>query len=186
MRISATLAAGSLLAFLLAFPAAAHDSGEAHSGASQCHHDGATPHEAAASEPVEAGDLVISAYWTRATLPNQKVGGGYLTIENTGDEGDRLTGVASPVTDRAEMHEMSVEDDVMTMRRIDGGLAIPAGETVAFEPGGYHLMFQDLAEGFVEGGSVSVTLQFEKAGEVTLALPVLPAGTRDAGGAHRH
>lgn len=130
--------------------------------------------------PATLGELVISDYWSRATLPNQKVGGGYLAIENRGSEDDRLVSVSSPVTDRAEIHAMEMNGDVMTMRRLDDGLAIPAGETVELAPGGLHLMLQELQEGLVEGETVEVTLGFEKAGEVTLTLPILAIGAEDS------
>lgn len=170
--------------------AAATEGGEhAHGHAAHAHGDHAHGGDAAMSaevEPVTVGDLTISGYWTRATLPNQRVGGGYLVVQNAGSDDDRLVAVTSPVTERSEIHEMAVENDVMTMRRLDDGIAIPAGESIALEPGGYHLMFQDLSEGFVEGETVSVTLEFENAGEVTLDLPVLPAGSRAAGGSQEH
>ena len=170
--------------------AAETEAGEhAHGHAARAHGGHAHGAEAAADaevQPVTVGDLTISGYWTRATLPNQRVGGGYLTVENIGGDEDRLVAVSSPVTERAEIHEMAVENDVMTMRRLDDGIAIPAGESIALEPGGFHLMFQDLSEGFEEGETVSVTLAFENAGEVTLDLPVLAAGSRQAGGAHEH
>ncbi|MGY3118316.1 copper(I)-binding protein [Bradyrhizobium sp. S3.14.4] len=41
----------------------------------------------AAAEDVKAGDLVISQAWSRATPGGAKVAGGYLTIENKGDNG---------------------------------------------------------------------------------------------------
>lgn len=128
------------------------------------------------------GDLSISGAWVRATLPNQKVGGGYLTIENTGSDDDRLTAVSAPITERAEIHEMSMENDIMTMRRMDDGLAVPAGQSVQLEPGGLHLMFQDLDEPIQDGDTVPVTLTFERAGEVTVQMPVLPASAGRGGG----
>lgn len=165
-----TMFAAGLLAVIAAIPPAQADAVD----------------ETATESAVDVGDLIISGFWTRATLPGQKVGGGYMSIENTGSENDRLISLASPATDRVEVHEMSVENDIMTMRKVDGGLDIPAGERVTLAPGGYHLMFQDLREGFVEGESIELTLGFDKAGAVTLDLPVRPAGSRDAGGHDHH
>jgi copper(I)-binding protein len=75
-----------------------------------------------------------------------------------------------------EVHEMVLHGDVMRMRELEGGLPIPAGETVALQPGGYHVMFMDLAGPFEAGQSVEVTLTFEKAGDLTLTMPVVPRG----------
>src|SRR5690606_38647728 len=54
------------------------------------------------------GPLNISLPFTRATLPNAPVGGGYLTIENTGTEADRLVSASSPVASDVQIHEMAM------------------------------------------------------------------------------
>lgn len=127
---------------------------------------------AAAEDAVTAGDLEIGAAWARAMLAGQKAAGGYLTISNKGAEADRLVGAASPLAGKVEVHTMEVVKDVMTMRPVEGGLEIPAGGTVELKPGGYHIMFMDVKTPFAEGGSVPVTLEFEKAGAVEVSLPV--------------
>ena len=71
-----------------------------------------------AAAPVTLGSLEISGAFTRATLPNAPVGGGFLTITNTGAEPDRLVSVTSPVSGDVQMHEMAMEDDVMKMQRL--------------------------------------------------------------------
>jgi copper(I)-binding protein len=119
-----------------------------------------------------AGDIMIEGFWARAMLPNQPVAGGFLTLTNGGDADDRIVKAVSPRAGRMELHEMLMEGDVMKMREVEGGIAIPAGQTVELKPGGLHLMFFDIAERFEEGQTVPVTLTFEKAGEVTLELPV--------------
>lgn len=127
---------------------------------------------------VVLGDISLSGHWTRAMLPGQKAGGGFVTIVNNGGDDDRLVSVSTPGVKRAEIHEMSVVDDVMKMRPLAEGLPLPAGETVELKPGGYHLMFMGVEEPFEEGGMVPVVLTFEKAGDVELMLPILPAGTK--------
>ena len=124
---------------------------------------------------VHLGSLNISAPFTRATLPNAPVGGGFVSIENTGAEADRLVSATSPAAKVVQIHEMAMEGDVMKMRELTDGLEIPAGETVTLSPGGLHLMFMSLNQAFVEGETVPVTLVFEKAGSVELELPVLGA-----------
>lgn len=119
------------------------------------------------------GDINISLPFTRATLPNAPVGGGFLTIENAGTEADRLVSATSPVSDDVQIHEMSMEGDVMKMRALPDGIELPAGETVTLAPGGYHLMFMAIKQPFVEGETVPVTLTFEKAGSVELELPIM-------------
>lgn len=131
----------------------------------------------------KAGSITVSKPWIKAMLPGQKVGGGYLVIENGGKAADRLVSVSSPAA-WVEIHEMSMANDVMKMRKVEGGLDVPAGGTVALEPGGYHLMFKDVEKPFEAGDTIALTLTFEKAGKVVLKAPVLPADARSAGGAH--
>ncbi|MCR4265612.1 DUF1775 domain-containing protein [Nitratireductor sp. ZSWI3] len=122
-----------------------------------------------------AGDLKITGAWARAMLPGQPSGGGYLSIENTGSTRDRLLSVSSPLAGKVEVHTMEMKNEVMVMRPVEGGIEIPAGETVTLEPGGLHIMFMQVGDPFKEGGAVPVTLEFEKAGTLELELPVGPA-----------
>jgi len=129
-------------------------------------------HHGAMAAPAETsiGDLTISGAFTRATLPNAPVAGGFLTLTNNGTAEDRLVAVQSPIAKEGQIHEMTMEGDVMKMRRLSEGLVIPAGETVVLEPGGYHMMFMGLTGPIAEGDAVPVTLTFEKAGAITLDL----------------
>ena len=140
---------------------------------------------ASADMPLQLGDLTLTAPFSRATPPGAPVGGGFLTIANTGAQDDRLVAVrADSITDRAEIHEMAMQGEVMQMRQLPEGLPIPAGATVELKPGGFHLMFMDLKRPLVEGESFNITLAFEKAGEIELPVAI---GPRDAGaGAQGH
>ena len=80
----------------------------------------------AAAHSVKVGQLEITDLWTRATPPRAPAAGGFLTITNLGDESDRLVAVSSPAAAISEVHEMKVEDGIMTMRPLDDGLEIPA------------------------------------------------------------
>jgi copper(I)-binding protein len=141
----------------------------------------------ASAEEVKAGDLVISQAWSRATPSGAKIAGGYLTIENKGAAPDRLVGGSGDIAGKVEVHEMSVNNGVMTMRPLDKGLAIEPGKTVKFAPGGYHLMMFDLKSPLKQGDKVPVTLEFVKAGKVTLSLDVQGVGAQaPAGGSDGH
>ncbi len=126
----------------------------------------------ASDAPVKAGSLEISGGSIKAMLPGAKVGGGGFTIRNEGGEDDTLLTVESPAAGRVELHEMTMQNDVMKMRKLESGIAIPAGGTVELKSGGLHLMFMDLAKPFKEGDSIPVTLTFEKTGKVDVVLPV--------------
>ncbi len=129
-------------------------------------------------EPAKAGDLELTAGFTKAMLPGQPVGGGFVVIKNTGSTDDVLVAAASDVADHVELHEMAMENDVMKMRPVKDGIPVPAGATVELKPGGLHMMFMGVKEPFVEGGTVKVTLTFKNAGSVDLVLPVGPAAPK--------
>ena len=131
--------------------------------------------------------LVITQAWSRATPAGAKVAGGYLTIQNMGSAPDRLFGGSSDIAGKVEVHEMAMNNGVMTMRPLDKGLVIEPGKTVKLAPGGYHLMLFDLKSPLKQGDKVPVMLEFEKAGKVGLLLDVQgvgaqgPAGAADSG-----
>jgi copper(I)-binding protein len=129
-----------------------------------------------APTPVTVGDLEITAYRAKAMLPGQPAGGGFLTISNKGVAADKLIAVTSPNAGMVEIHTMQVVDDVMTMRPVEGGLEIPAGGAIELKPGGTHLMFMAVTAPFKQGSAVPVTLEFEKAGTVDIAFPVVGLG----------
>ncbi len=129
------------------------------------------------ADMVTHGSLELHDPWTRAMPPGARAGGGFLVIRNTGTEADRLVGGKSPAAGRVEIHEMAVVDDIMKMRPVAGGLEIAAGASVELKPGSYHVMFLDVRKSFVEGETVTVTLDFMKAGSVEVKMPVKSIGT---------
>ena len=122
--------------------------------------------------------VTVSDPWVRATVPQQKATGLFMHIDAAQDV--KLVAGQSPVAGVVEIHEMVMENDVMKMRKIDGGIALPAGQTVDISDK-MHLMFMDVAKPFAKGDSVKVTLTFEKAGKVDYTLPV-----GDVAGGHQH
>ena len=115
---------------------------------------------------------MIEAPTIRGTIKTAKVAAGYMTIRNTGTEDERLLGGSVTFAKSLQVHELKVTDGVMTMRSLENGLLIPAGETVALKRGAEHLMFMKLAEPMLEGETRMVTLEFEKAGKVEVMFPV--------------
>ena len=128
----------------------------------------------------KADALTIDHPWSRATPPGAKTAAGYMTIENGGDESDRLVSATAEFAGRVEMHETAMENGIAQMRPLGAGLEVPAGGSVELKPGSYHLMFVDLAHPLKEGDSVAGTLTFEKAGTVGVTFAVAPMGSPDA------
>lgn len=152
--------------------AASAPAADPHAGHGQMDAAAPTP---GAFEPVLLGDLELTAGYTRAMLPGQPVGGGFIVIRNSGHHDDTLVAAESPSAGHMELHEMAVVNDVMQMRPLKDGIPVPAGKTVELKPGGLHMMFMAVKEPFVEGATVNVRLTFAKAGTVDLVLPVAPA-----------
>ncbi|MCO6186740.1 copper chaperone PCu(A)C [Rhizobium sp. L1K21] len=131
----------------------------------------------------KVGDLEIIHPNVRATVPGAKVGGGFMTISNNGTSDDRLVSVTAPdVSDDVQLHEMTMENDVMKMRQLADGIPLPAGEVTELKPGGLHVMFMNIKHQFKEGEMIKGTLHFEKAGDVDVEFSVGPA----AGGEMKH
>lgn len=101
----------------------------------------------------------VSDAWARATVTGQKGTGAFMKL--TAPEGATLIGGASPVAGVVEIHEMAMEGNVMRMRALPKGLALPAGKAVELKPGGYHVMLMDLKQPLKAGEKVKLDLQFE-------------------------
>lgn len=153
----------------------------AHSGG----HDHGSGHGDAAAASVKTGDLELTGAFSKAMLPGQPVGGGFVTIANSGSADDKLVSATSDVAGRVELHEMAMQGEVMKMRKLDDGIAVPAGQTVELKPGGLHFMFFEVKKPFAEGDKVPVTLTFEKAGKVDITLSVQSAKPGEAS-EHKH
>ncbi len=132
----------------------------------------------------ETSTLQFSHAWVRATPPNAKVAGAFLSIENTSAKPDRLLSASTDVAAKVEIHEMKMEGEVMQMRQLSGGLSIPAKQSVSLKPGGYHLMLIAPKQPFVAGQKVAITLVFEKAGKRTLEFAVSKQAPEQATSEH--
>jgi len=126
----------------------------------------------ATAHQFKTGDLTLEHPWTRATPKGAMMGGGFVVIVNVGHAADRLIGGSLELAGRTEVHEMKMDGDVMKMRKLEGGLEIPADATVELKPGSFHLMFLDLKAPLEAGTKVKGTLVFEKAGEVPVEFAV--------------
>lgn len=127
--------------------------------------------------PSALGGVIVENPWATATPPGASVGGGYLAVRNTDPSPDRLIGASSPFAERVEMHVSTADGDVMRMRQQDS-LTIPANGRLELKPGAAHLMFVGIKQPFKEGGSVPLTLRFERAGEIKTELHVQRLGAR--------
>jgi len=106
----------------------------------------------------------------------------YMTITNNGDEDITLTGAEVDFAESVETHETTVEDDVARMAEIEGGIVIPAGETVELRPGGLHLMLINITEDLIAGETAEITLIFDSGSTVTATFPITDEAPEDQNG----
>jgi hypothetical protein len=117
--------------------------------------------------------ITVEHAWSRAAMAGHE-GAVYLTITDNGAP-DTLTGVASPVAAKADVHETINDQGVMKMRPV-AALSVSPGKPVTLAPGGYHIMLMNLKQALKEGDSFPVTLTFAKTGPVTTTVTVGKAG----------
>jgi len=117
----------------------------------------------------QTGSIEIKEAWARATPGGAQNGAAYVTLVSP--TGDRLTGVSSPVAEKAELHQMTNDGGIMKMREVTA-IELPPGTPVSLKPGGLHVMLMGLTHPLQPGQSVPMTLQFEKSGtrEVDVAV----------------
>ena len=109
-----------------------------------------------------AAQVIVSDPWIRGTVPQQMATGAFMQLKSAKDA--KLIEARSPAAGVVEIHEMTMENNVMRMRAVSS-LALPAGRTVELKPGGYHVMLMDLKQQMKEGETVPVTLVVESGGK---------------------
>lgn len=136
------------------------------------------------ADEIKAGDMTIIHPFARASAGAARVGAVFMGLQNNGTRADRLLAVSVPteIARKAEVHHHIMEGDISRMRKMEGGIEIPAGATVVLEPGGPHVMLMNLTEPLAEGEDIVLVLTFDKAGDVTVDIPVLnvSAGANDS------
>lgn len=101
----------------------------------------------------------------------QPNGVGFLTLNASGN--DALIGVESDCCKVVELHEMTMKNDVMRMRRVER-IPLPDHADVKLKSGSYHLMLIGLKKPLELGDKIPVTLNFEHAKPVETVLEVKP------------
>lgn len=132
---------------------------------------------AAIAQGQPARSISIQHPWSRETAVGQAAGGGFMTVTNSGLDDDRLVSGSSPVAADVQLHTMTMDGGVMRMRQVTNGITVPSKGSVALRPGSFHLMFIGLKRPLRQGERFPVTLQFQRAGRVTVQFAVQPVGS---------
>lgn len=121
-----------------------------------------------------ATGITVEDVWAR---PAAQGGNGavYFLLQNHSAGSDELIDVSSDVAEAVEIHETTMEGDVMQMQQL---LSVPVKgkESIEFAPGGLHVMLIGLKQDLKVGHHFQITLQFAGADDITLNVPVQESG----------
>lgn len=123
----------------------------------------------------EAGKIHIDHPWSREAPPNAPVIGGFLQLNNHGDKEDALIAAESPISSHIELHNHLMQDGVMKMVKVDE-ISVSANDSVALEPGSFHLMIFNPRQTLKQGDRFPVTLTFKNAGTIEVEMAVESKG----------
>lgn len=123
---------------------------------------------------VEPPAIEVSDAWVRAAPPGRQATAAYFVLSNKTDREMIVDSVSSPDIARLEMHETTMDDGVMRMRKITE-LVIPAGGRLELAPGGRHLMlFDDVLP--AQGDRLVLIVRFADGSAVRFEAPVRRGG----------
>jgi periplasmic copper chaperone A len=129
--------------------------------------------------------IEVEEAWVRLPAAPGRPAAAYFTLRAY-NAPIQLTGVTSDEAERIELHDSRMEDGVMRMVPLEGGVTVPAGAETSFEPGGQHAMLYGLAESVREGGRMRLVFTFEGVDPVTVQAEVRGPGGAPAGGHAGH
>ena len=123
--------------------------------------------------PLLAGDIMVKDAYARSSTPSSVTGAAFLILMNEADTDDRLIAAASDVANRVELHTHKQDaNGVMQMMEVEEGFVVPANGMHELKRGGDHIMLMGLKRPLEQGEEITLTLTFEKAGEMEVQIPV--------------
>lgn len=118
-----------------------------------------------------AAGLTVTGAWVRNSPMAERAGAAYFVIQNSGTQADRLLAVRSDIAATIELHETKDMSGMMQMSPV-AAIEVPAGGSVALEPGGLHVMLLDLTRTLAAGEKVTLTLDFETEADLVVEAEV--------------
>lgn len=115
--------------------------------------------------------ITVSKPWIRATAPGQTVSGAFMTLVNNSSTAYALTSVSYSGASTVEIHETSMADGRMRMRKV-GRVDIPANGSAELKPGSFHIMLIGLEKDMQVGAIETMTLTFSDDSQKTVEVPV--------------
>lgn len=117
-----------------------------------------------------APQLTVTYPWFRA-LPGGLPAGGYFDLHNATSKAVTLTGASSPACGMLMLHKSDMMSGMASMSDVST-IDVPAGGTLSFSPGGYHLMCMNPTSAMQRGSKVTVMLEFAGGMKLPVAFDV--------------
>ena len=123
------------------------------------------------SEIVRHASIAIADIWARPGVEGGNTAI-YMELTNVGDESEYLIGVGAEICKAVEIHQVRMQDDIMTMLSVSGDIELLPGETVSFVPGDLHVMMIDLDADLAPKSHFEVELMFKMSGPIVVDVMV--------------
>jgi copper(I)-binding protein len=108
--------------------------------------------------------------WMRSIIPSRPAAG-YFALTNDSGTAMSVVGASSPGCGMLMLHRSVSQGGQESMMMVKS-VPLPAHGSVAFAPGGYHLMCMQPTDAVKPGGAVPVTLRFGNGDSLTATFPV--------------
>ena len=118
-----------------------------------------------------SGALTVNETWARPASKGEN-GAVYFVIQNDTASDDALISASTDIASPAEAHMSMMNDQGVMSMSMQEAVQVPAGESIAFKPGGLHIMLIDLKQDLKVGDTFTLILRFEKAGGITVQVEV--------------
>jgi periplasmic copper chaperone A len=126
------------------------------------------------SVPLREG-LEVREAWARPAAQGDN-GAVYFVIRSS--QADEIVGASTEVAEAAEIHQSTLNGDVMEMHHAPT-VPLGAGEELTFEPGGLHIMLVGLKQALEGGDAFDITLHFKQHEDLEVSVAV-----RDGSASH--
>ena len=136
-----------------------------------------SPGEAESETSPGANPTGLAVTDARLVLPavSGNPGAVYFNLANEGERNVAVRSASVEGASNAQMHDTMEWSGEMTMGEM-GPMTVEAGDTVAFEPGGMHVMAFDLDPSLEPGGTTAMTLTVAGGKTVTADVQIVAAG----------
>ncbi len=125
--------------------------------------------------PLDKSDaaFVVEDSYVGIAMPSEGTAVAFMVLTNRTGRDDRLVAATSALSGRVTLRRQGEGDaGAAPTHEISGGIALPDGAHHRFAPGGDHLLFTGLTTPLIQGDIIAVTLEFERAGDVAISVPV--------------